>query len=213
MQAQAIAMIGILSWAGESVDMGFPAERVTTARRVYNSYLLDSALINQARENSLKLKILTTGGTFDKVYFDARSEFHFGEPIVGDLLQEANVDFEFEVESLLQKDSLEITDGDRDRIRDAVTCAAESRILIIHGTDTLVETARALRGIEEKTVVLFGAMQPARMRFSDAMYNLGFACAAVQLLPNGVHLAMNGRIFDPEHAVKNSALGRFETTG
>jgi L-asparaginase len=160
----------------------------------------------------LKLKILTTGGTFDKVYFDAKSEFHFGEPIVGELLREANVDFDYEVESLMQKDSLEISDADRSRVRDAVERAGEDRILIIHGTDSLVETARALRDIDAKTVVLFGAMQPARMRYSDAMYNLGFACAAVQLLPAGVHLAMNGRIFDPEQVIKNRTLGRFEIT-
>lgn len=160
----------------------------------------------------MNLRILTTGGTFDKVYFDAKSEFHFGEPIVADLLREANADFDYEVESLMQKDSLEITDEDRERLRDTVVRADEDRILIIHGTDSMVKTARALHHIEDKTIVLFGAMQPARMRYSDAMYNLGFACAAVQLLAAGVYLAMNGRIFDPEQVVKNRELGRFETT-
>jgi L-asparaginase len=159
----------------------------------------------------LKIRILTTGGTFDKVYFDAMSEFHFGDPIVGDLLREANVDFDYEIEPLMQKDSLEMGDADRAVIGEAVARTGEERILIIHGTDSMVETARSLDRIRDKTIVLFGAMQPARMRYSDALYNLGFACAAVQLLSPGVYLAMNGRIFDPRQVVKNREAGRFET--
>ena len=160
----------------------------------------------------MKVKILTTGGIFDKVYFDARSEFHFGDPIVADLLEESNVNFEHEVESLMQKDSLDMTDQDREQIRSHVVAAAEARILIIHGTDSMVETAQCLGEIPDKTIVLFGAMQPARMRHSDALFNLGFASAAVQLLPAGVYLAMNGPIFDPAQVVKNRAANRFETT-
>jgi len=158
----------------------------------------------------LRIKIITTGGTFDKVYFDAASEFRFGEPIVGDLLAEANIDFEFEIESLMQKDSLDMDDADRARIHQAVEESADDRILVIHGTDGLVATAQRLLDVAGKTVVLFGAMQPARMRYSDAIYNLGFACAAVQLLPPGVYLAMNGRIFDPRKVAKNRARSRFE---
>jgi L-asparaginase len=135
----------------------------------------------------LTIKIFTTGGTFDKVYFDAKSAFHIGEPMVGALLEEANVNFDYDIEALLQKDSI-----DMDR------------------ADSMVDTARALLDIEGKTIVLFGAMQPARMRYSDAMYNLGFACAAVQLLPSGVHLAMNGQVFDPRRVAKNRAQSRFE---
>ena len=160
----------------------------------------------------MKIKILTTGGTFDKVYYDAKSEFHFGDPIVGDLLRESNVDFEFEVESLMQKDSLEMTDEDRGKIREAVESSTTERILIIHGTDSMVDTARALDGVAGKTVILFGAMQPARMRYSDSMYNLGFASAAVQLLSPGIYLAMNGHVFNPEQVVKNRDLGRFVST-
>jgi len=153
--------------------------------------------------------IFTTGGTFDKIYFDARSEFHIGEPTAAALLEEANVSFDYEIESLLKKDSLDIDASDRELIRRAVLDVNSELILITHGTDTMVETARGLLGIDSKTIVLFGAMQPARMRYSDAMYNLGFACAAVQLLPRGVHLAMNGQIFDPLHVVKSRELGRF----
>jgi L-asparaginase len=156
------------------------------------------------------IKIFTTGGTFDKVYFDALSEFKIDEPMIGSLLEEANANFSYEIESLLKKDSLEIDDQDRDSIRNAVVQAPESMILITHGTDTMVETARALQGIKGKTIVLFGAMQPARMRYSDAMFNLGVASAAVQILTAGIYIAMNGQIFDPREVTKNRAQSRFE---
>ena len=158
----------------------------------------------------MTIRILTTGGTFDKVYYDAKSEFHFGEPIVGELLREANVSFDYEVESLMQKDSLDITDDDRRLIRDAVTRVSADRILIVHGTDSMVETALCLLDVPDSTIVLFGAMQPARMRYSDAMYNLGVACTAAQLLPPGVYIAMNGLIFDPREVRKNRDTARFE---
>ncbi len=158
------------------------------------------------------IKIFTTGGTFDKVYFDALSEFKIGESMIGSLLEEANVNFSYEIESLLKKDSLEIDDQDRESIRNAVIQAPESMVLISHGTDTMVETARALQDAIGKTIVLFGAMQPARMRYSDAMFNLGVASAAVQILAAGIYIAMNGQIFDPHEVTKNRAQGRFEKT-
>jgi L-asparaginase len=156
------------------------------------------------------IKIFTTGGTFDKVYFDALSEFKIGESMIDSLLEEANVNFSYEIESLLKKDSLEIDDQDRESIRNAVVQAPESMILISHGTDTMVETARALQDAIGKTIVLFGAMQPARMRYSDAMFNLGVASAAVQILTAGIYIAMNGQIFDPREVTKNRARSRFE---
>ena len=130
--------------------------------------------------------------------------------MAGPLLEEANVNFTWQVQSVLKKDSLEINDEDRQLLRDAVGNAAEAQILITHGTDTMVDSARALDGIEGKTIVLFGAMQPARMRYSDAMFNLGVACAAVQTLPNGIYIAMNGQIFDPFKVTKNRSQSRFE---
>lgn len=157
----------------------------------------------------MKIKIITTGGTFDKVYFDALNEFRFGQPAVGALLDESNVSFAYRIESLMQKDSLEMIDDDRRLIRGAVERTEESRVLIIHGTDTMIDCAQYLAGITGKTVVLFGAMQPARMRHSDALFNLGFAAAAVQLLPQGIYLAMNGRVFDPHQVAKNREQGRF----
>ena len=158
----------------------------------------------------MTIKILTTGGTFDKVYFDALSEFHIGEPMAGELLEEANVTFNYAIESILKKDSLEITQEDRELIRKRVESVTDSEILITHGTDTMVDTAKSLHGIENKTIVLLGAMQPARMRYSDAMFNLGVAFGAVQILPEGVYVAMNGRIFTPHDVAKNRAEARFE---
>jgi len=160
----------------------------------------------------LKIKIFTTGGTFDKIYFDAKSEFHIGDPIIGELLEEANVSFDYDITSLFKKDSLDINDADRELICNAVSNVEAGRVLITHGTDTMVETARALMGIRDKTIVLLGAMQPARMRLSDASFNLGFASAAVQLLPAGVHLVMNGQVFDPRRVSKNRSRNRFEPT-
>lgn len=159
----------------------------------------------------MTIRIFTTGGTLDKLYFDALSEFQIGDTIVGDLLAEANVGFDYEIEMLLRKDSLELDADDRQLIHTAVAAADENRILITHGTDTMVDTAGTLLDIPDKVIVLFGAMQPARMRYGDALYNLGVASAAVQLLPPGVHLAMNGQIFDPRNTVKNRERGRFET--
>ena len=158
----------------------------------------------------MSIKIFTTGGTFDKIYFDAKNDYHIGEPMAAPLLEEANVVFDFEIESLLKKDSLEMGEADRELIRNAVLGVDNEMILITHGSDTMVETALALLDISDKTIVLLGAMQPARMRYSDAMFNLGFACAAVQLLPRGVHLAMNGKVFDPRLVIKNRAKSRFE---
>jgi L-asparaginase len=163
------------------------------------------------REQALTIKVFTTGGTYDKVYFDALSEFHIGDPMVGALLDEANVTFAYSVESLLKKDSLEINEEDRELIRGSVAGVSESMVLITHGTDTMVDTARSLQGIENKTIVLFGAMQPARMRYSDAMFNLGIASAAVQIMPAGIYIAMNGQIFNPGDVTKNRAQARFET--
>jgi len=158
----------------------------------------------------LKIKFITTGGTIDKVYFDARSEYEVGPPQVADLLHEANVTFEYEIQSVLRKDSLDITDADRDLIRNQVAGDPYARIVITHGTDTMVATARKLAGIPGKTIVLTGSMQPARFRVTDAEFNLGTAVAAVQSLPAGVYIAMNGRVFDPFRCRKDAVNHRFE---
>lgn len=159
----------------------------------------------------MTIRILTTGGTIDKVYFDQKSTFQVGEPQIAEVLREVNVTVPYTLTPLLRKDSLELTDADRLLLRQAVLAAEESRILLTHGTDTMVETARALQGIAGKTIVLTGAMQPARFRQTDAVFNIAAAFTAVQLLPPGVYIAMNGRLFDPEQVRKNVAENRFES--
>ncbi len=159
----------------------------------------------------MSIKILATGGTFDKIYYDAKNDFHIGEPMAATILEEANVSFDYEVESILEKDSLDITDQDREQIRRKVNEQSHDKIIITHGTDTMIQTALCLLDISDKTIVIIGAMQPARMRFSDASYNIGFASSAVQILPPGVYVAMNGQIFDPRNTHKNVAQSRFES--
>ena len=159
----------------------------------------------------MKIKILATGGTFDKIYYDHKSEFHIGDPMALPILEEANVTFEFEVESILKKDSIDFDDSDRESIRLKVQQDPCDLIVITHGTDSMIKTAMCLLEIENKTIVITGAMQPARMRYSDSAYNIGVATNAVQLLEPGVYLAMNGQIFDPRSTTKNIAMSRFET--
>lgn len=158
------------------------------------------------------IEIFTTGGTIDKVYFDANSEFEIGDTLVGELLAEANIHEGFSVSGLMRKDSLEMTDEDREVVRAAVSRCPAEHVLITHGTDSMAETARALLSVHSKTVVLTGAMQPARMRRSDAVFNIGFAWAAVKLLPPGVYIAMNGEVFEAGSVRKNRKAQRFERT-
>ncbi|WP_144820654.1 asparaginase domain-containing protein [Marinobacter piscensis] len=158
------------------------------------------------------IQIFTTGGTIDKVYFDANSEFEIGESLVPELLAESNIHKGYNLQGLLRKDSLEMTDEDRATVHAAVAACDASRILITHGTDTMADTAQALSSVNGKTIVLTGAMQPARMRRSDAVFNLGFAWAALQLLPPGVYIAMNGEVFEAGAVRKNLKAQRFERT-
>lgn len=158
----------------------------------------------------MDLQIYTTGGTIDKVYFDAKSDFEVGEPQIAEILRAAGVTIDYNVDMLLRKDSLELTDEDRAMIASVVRSSPCPRVLITHGTDTMVETAQALQDIAGKTIVLVGSLAPARFKASDAEFNIGFAVAAVQTLPEGVYIAMNGRIFDPQSVRKNRAANQFE---
>jgi L-asparaginase len=158
----------------------------------------------------MRIKLFTTGGTIDKVYFDAKSEYEVGPPQVVEILKEAHVTIDCEIESVLSKDSLEMTAEDRQLIRQRVEADPCPRVIITHGTDTMVETGLALRGIAEKTIVLTGSMQPARFKVTDAVFNIGTAVGAVQSLPPGVYIAMNGRIFDAARARKNVSGHCFE---
>lgn len=158
----------------------------------------------------MQIKILAVGGTIDKVYFDKKSKYEVGEPTAGQILSEAQVNFEYQCDSLLRKDSLDMTDDDRQLIYDKIRSDGHKHIVVTHGTDTIVETAKKLMSIPDKIIVLTGAIEPARSKFSDASFNLGSAVAAVQLLPAGVYIAVNGRIFDPNKVRKNMDLNRFE---
>lgn len=157
----------------------------------------------------MKIKIITTGGTIDKIYFDKKSEFQIGDPQAKDVLKRANVVVDFEVESIMRKDSLDLTDTDRELILKKVKTDSSKRILITHGTDTMVKTAKAISSVKNKTIVLTGSMYPAEFRESDAIFNIGAAITAVQILTPGVYIAMNGRIFDPNKIRKNIKLNRF----
>lgn len=156
------------------------------------------------------LKIFTTGGTIDKVYFDKKSEYQIGDPQAGGVLEKANVVLDYQVESILRKDSLDLTDQDRRLILQTVESTPEEHVVITHGTDTMILTAGILQGAKGKTIVLTGSMYPARFRDSDAVFNLGCAITAAQILQPGVYIAMNGRIFNPQSVRKNVELNRFE---
>jgi L-asparaginase len=162
---------------------------------------------------SPELLFVTCGGTIDKIYFDAKGDFAVGPPQVAGLLEEGNVGFSYEIVPVVKKDSLEMTAEDRAAVRTVIAGQACPRVVVTHGTDTMIETALALRGLEGRTIVLTGSMQPARFRVSDAEFNLGAAVIAAQVLPPGVYVAMNGRIFNPERSRKNVAAHRFEAVG
>lgn len=161
------------------------------------------------------IRIACVGGTIDKIYFDALSEYHVGEPGVANMLKGLPIAFSYEVDSLMKKDSLELTDDDRQQIVDHVAHVPESQILITHGTDTMVQTGLALKAniqrFADKCVVLTGAMLPAGFRNSDAVFNVGVAIGALQSLPAGIYIAMNGCLFDPTKTHKNRDAQRFES--
>ncbi len=158
-------------------------------------------------------QIITTGGTIDKIYFDALSDYSVGESEVPKLLAHGHVSIPYEVVSLMRKDSLDLDDADRNLIRKTVEASAYRMILITHGTDTMTATGQFLSGIGDKTIVLTGALLPARFRDNDAIFNIGFALAAVQTLPTGVYICMNGRIFRPDRVRKHRERNEFVETG
>jgi L-asparaginase len=157
-----------------------------------------------------ELLIVTTGGTIDKVYFDDKSDYQVGDPQIGRILKELGVAFRFNVIPILRKDSLHIDAADRELMRATIAAQAARHVLVTHGTDTMVDTAKVLAAIADKTIVLTGALNPAGFRGSDAEFNIGTAVGAVQSLPPGVYIAMNGRVWDPARVRKNVAANRFE---
>ena len=158
------------------------------------------------------LTIVATGGTIDKIYFDDKSTFQIGSPQIGEILNQLGVAFAFDVIALMRKDSLHMDDADRDLIRRTIAEQPHRHVLVTHGTDTMVETASVLASIADKTIVLTGALNPAGFRGSDAEFNIGTAVGAVQSLPPGVYIAMNGRVWDPARVRKNRDANRFEAS-
>jgi len=159
----------------------------------------------------VSLTILTTGGTIDKIYFDAKSDYQIGEPQIGEILKAFNVGFDFEVLPLMRKDSLDIEDQDRQLILNTIEAHDNDRFLITHGTDTMVETAQVLIPLaRSKVIVMTGALNPARFTGSDAVFNIGCAVAVTQMADCGIYIAMNGRVFRPDHVRKNRQENRFE---
>ena len=142
-----------------------------------------------------ELLIVTTGGTIDKIYFDDKSDYQIGEPQIG---------------AILRKDSLHIGDDERELVRATIAAQPARHVLVTHGTDSMVQTGMVLKSIPDKTIVMTGALSPARFRGSDAEFNIGCAIGAVQCLPAGVYIAMNGLVWDPAKVRKNVAANRFE---
>ena len=159
----------------------------------------------------MHIRFITTGGTIDKVYFDSLSQFEVGESVVKHVLSEGLVEFEYDVVSLMQKDSLEMDDEDRQKLRDYIEKDDASHYVITHGTDSMAETASVLGDIEGRTIVLTGALSPARFKTTDAVFNVGMAVAAVQVAEPGVYIAMSGQVFAAGAVRKNRAQNRFES--
>jgi L-asparaginase len=153
--------------------------------------------------------VLTTGGTIDKTYFDALSQYQIGESVVQRLLEVGRVTYPFRIVEALRKDSLDLTPADREILRARVAELTTTRVVITHGTDTMTETARALAGLGDKTIVFTGALSPARFSESDAAFNLGMAFAAVQIAAPGVYITMSGQVFHADQVRKDREAGRF----
>lgn len=158
----------------------------------------------------MSIKIIVTGGTIDKKYNQLNGELDFSETHIFEMLKLAKCKNNCDVKVVIMKDSLDMNNQDRQKVLKECLKLKEKKIIITHGTDTMVETAKVLAGkIKNKTIVLFGAMVPYSFGKSDAMFNLGFATSAVQLLPQGVYVAMNGQIFNWNNVKKNLKAGEF----
>ena len=160
------------------------------------------------------IRILVTGGTFDKEYDELNGTLFFKDTHVPEMLRLGRSRVDVGVDTLMMMDSLEMTDADRRRVVEACRSAQEARIVVTHGTDTMVDTARAIAtaadaGLATKTIVLTGAMVPYAFGSSDGLFNLGSALSFVQVLPAGVFIAMNGRVFAWDGVVKDRAAGVF----
>ena len=163
------------------------------------------------------LQVFALGGTIDKIYFDALSEYQVGKPQVGTIFQDAGLALQYDIQSICSKDSLDITDEDRSALLNAIAATEHEQILITHGTDTMTTTAQYLKSnadpaLTNKTIVFVGAMNPACFKLSDAPFNVGFALGALRASKPGIYIAMNGSIFNPDEVKKNRAAAQFQAT-
>jgi L-asparaginase len=159
----------------------------------------------------MKIKIIVTGGTFDKEYNELTGELFFNKTHIHEMLKLGRSRLKLKIVALMMRDSLHMTDSDVNFISQECRDSKEDKILITHGTDKMVNTAKVLgQSINNKTIVLTGAIIPYAFGSSDGMFNLGSALAFVQALPHGVYISMNGRIFNWNNARKNSENGNFE---
>lgn len=158
----------------------------------------------------MNIALMTMGGTLDKDYFDALSEYQVVDSIMLDEVLRLGVPVQASVTSICKKDSLELDLNDRERLLEAIEASEASHILVSHGTDTLVETAQFLESRTAKTVVLFGAMRPARFKDSDAIFNMGFALGVLRTSSPGVYVAMSAQVFRPSEVAKNRQGGVFQ---
>lgn len=159
----------------------------------------------------MSVKILVTGGTFDKEYDLINGDLHFTETHIPGILELGRCTVDYSIRTLMMVDSLEMSEIDRDVIKQNCEMAKEDNILITHGTDTITETGRYLASFDlNKTIVLTGAMVPYAFGASDALFNLGSALAFVQALPSGVYIVMNGKYYAWDKVRKNKKTGLFE---
>ena len=162
----------------------------------------------------MSLRIIATGGTFDKHYDPLTGKLIFRDSVLPEAIDRARLTLPVTFESLLALDSLDMQDSHRQQIREACERSVEDRVVIVHGTDTMPETAQVLgHAALKKTIVLTGAMVPYQIARSDAFFNLGYACAAASLTATGVYIAMNGQLFRWDDVTKNRAKGIFQMQG
>jgi L-asparaginase len=159
----------------------------------------------------MKIAFIQTGGTIDKDYPKTTKGYAFeiAEPAVKRILEKLNPAFKYEIISVLKKDSLDITQKDRQKIREACKKTTSNKIIITHGTDTMLETAKVLSEIKNKTIIITGAMRPERFSNSDAPINIGMAIGAVNVLESGILIAMHGRIFSWDKCKRDMKTGQF----
>ena len=159
----------------------------------------------------MAIRIFITGGTFDKEYNELNGQLYFKDTHMSDLLAMGRSKAIVEIRTLMMVDSLEMTEEDRDLIAHQCNQCEENKIVITHGTDTMSETAKVLaKKVNNKTIILTGAMIPIKFGSSDGLFNLGSALAFAQTLPSGVYVAMNGRYFNWDNVRKNKQTGVFE---